>query len=152
MLYILQTPAISECPLLIVQVEKKIPAKPHSRSQPAGNYRMGAARFTIGRLMGGLAILGSLLVFGESWYTLFVFEVVVIYVCSEILVDHVCQQRRRDKNQQQRNPDIPAKFLDGKPFLFSRRVDQLPSCRMQLRFIAAQIAAGRRLTRISLKT
>lgn len=51
--------------------------------------RFGAPRLTIGRLIGGVAILSSLLVFGESWYTLFVFEIVVIYVCSEILVDHL---------------------------------------------------------------
>lgn len=39
--------------------------------------------------MGGLAIFGSLLVFGESWYWLFVFEVVLIYICSEILVSNL---------------------------------------------------------------
>jgi hypothetical protein len=59
------------------------------RIQNRQKKRFGAQRLTIGRLMGGVAIISSLLIFGESWYTLFVFEVVVIYVCSEILVDHL---------------------------------------------------------------
>lgn len=55
----------------------------------SGNKRFGADVSIIRKLIAGMAVLGSLVIFGESWYLLFVLVVVVIYVCSEILVDHL---------------------------------------------------------------
>lgn len=53
------------------------------------NQRFGSRSMTLGRWLGAIAIIGSLLVFGESWYTLFVFEFVVIYICSEVLIGYL---------------------------------------------------------------
>lgn len=53
------------------------------------NKRIGVARLILVMLLGGLAIFGSLRPFGDSWYAVFVFEVVLINVCSEVLVSQL---------------------------------------------------------------
>lgn len=56
---------------------------------PASAKRFGSTRNMTGRILGLIAVFGSMLVFGESWSTLIIFEIAAIYLCSEILASQL---------------------------------------------------------------
>ncbi len=59
---------------------------PHSRQIRPSRHSSVLFQFTIGKLLALIACGSTLFVFGESWFTLFVFELAVVYLISEILV------------------------------------------------------------------
>ena len=68
------------------QVDNKTPERMQPQRDPSANRRFGAIRLSVGGLIAGLAVAASLITFGESWITLFVFLVAAVYVWSEVLV------------------------------------------------------------------
>ena len=49
-------------------------------------------RFTLGRIFAGTFCIATLLVFGISWVSIFIFELAAVYIVSEVLVCHMPSQ------------------------------------------------------------